>query len=822
MRKQVFATVTAAVLSTAALLVLLTLLSEASPAAFSPALAAPLQITPTVALVRPCSAPNDLDASVVVTGTGFVSTPTAYLGGTPLDDVTWVSTTTLEARVPWGMAPGAYTLTVFNPDQQSGALSNAFTVTQGIGVWNTGELHGGAIGSIAINPITPTTLYARADKVGLFRSRDAGDNWSFLLGGLGLDSPAVVPSAPETLYAARWTEVYRSDDEGETWNRLTTEFPVTYTTGYQCWGGFEIHPHPTAPGTVYVHSCDNSNESGGGSGLIKSTNWGQDWQPATDGLSVTQATALAFHPENPEFLYLGTAGGHIFHSEDGGDSWVYDYQPLEYVAELAVDPFGAHDVWISSRDTFGAPCALLKSAGADLTSWTAMEPDAGGSNCFLDIDFSPTTSGTVYVNHSQPYKTTDGGSTWDPFIWVPFDADSPYVFDIALHPTLSTTIYFGESKVGVQRTTDGGATWEVVNQGLTALFPQQMQVPRSQPDTVYARMEWAGVYEGTQGGHTWQQLPISNVDSILIDPLTPTQLYATSSRGCTPYVFTSADSGQTWEPSAPMSRPAEYADHCSFGLGMVAVPSQPGVLLVGVLHHRSVVAEKHGSIYRSTDYGEHWNRIYPPGGQEIEPVTVLARDGLTPTIIYAGTEGSGMLRSTDAGLSWQAMAESIPALDYVRTIAAEPVPPYRVYALSWIGGNRDMYVSQDHGISWSAVTPPPDAPNTYQLLSTSAQPSLLYAASDQGLYRSADGAQSWQRAAGVLGYVPVYSLACVTATDRVILYAGTTGGYAQAVGERGLNLAVADGTLVGAGVYRYTTRRSSAYLPLVLKTYSAQ
>jgi hypothetical protein len=80
------------------------------------------------------------------------------------------------------------------------------------------------------------------------------------------------------------------------------------------------------------------------------------------------------------------------------------------------------------------------------------------------------------------------------------------------------------------------------------------------------------------------------------------------------------------------------------------------------------------------------------------------------------------------------------------------------------------------------------------------------------------GVMWWEPAGGLLGQVPIYSLAAVTATDRVILYAGTTGGDVQDSGAQDLALAVSEGTLVNAGVYRYTTQRTrEVYLPLVLR-----
>ncbi len=146
-------------------------------------------------------------------------------------------------------------------------------------------------------------------------------------------------------------------------------------------------------------------------------------------------------------------------------------------------------------------------------------------------------------------------------------------------------------------------------------------------------------------------------------------------------------------------------------------------------------------------------------------------------------------------------------------MAAEPVAPYRVFAqASWPGG---LYVSANHGLSWTIAT---TGLNSEQILYTDEVPPALYAATRGGLLRSTDGAQSWSRASGVLGQVPVYSLATLREGERVILYVGTTGGYVGGGAAGALSEVNAEGTLVTAGVYRYTTlRRWWVYLPLVVR-----
>ena len=84
---------------------------------------------PTLAGVSPNSGPDDQPTDVTILGSHFQPTPTARLDGTVLLDMTYVSSTTLTATVPAGMAIGVYTMTLTNPDGQWTYLTEAFTVT---------------------------------------------------------------------------------------------------------------------------------------------------------------------------------------------------------------------------------------------------------------------------------------------------------------------------------------------------------------------------------------------------------------------------------------------------------------------------------------------------------------------------------------------------------------------------------------------------------------------------------------------------------------------------------------------------------------------
>ena len=332
MKDKLFATAAAVLAATIGLVALLCLMGQAGSSALraQQALAAPRQ-APTVTAVDSPSAPNDLDSPIVITGTGFTAGLTVTLGSTQLPDAGWVSSTTLTATVPWGLDPGVYALIVVNPDGQSGSKPNAFTVTQGIGVWTTGGPYGGSVQSIVINPLTPTTLYAQVIPYAVFHSRDGGNTWKPVRIDIGYGPLTMDPLAPDTLYvkSSDGKLVLRSDDGGDTWVNLPNPNPTP--------GGNApaIFAHPLISGTIYGST---------GGYLWKSEDRGQTWITWTHNLTDSRVTGMAFHPTNPLKLYLGTYYGNTFRSDDGGESWQFMGQASHQV-NLTINPFIPDELW---------------------------------------------------------------------------------------------------------------------------------------------------------------------------------------------------------------------------------------------------------------------------------------------------------------------------------------------------------------------------------------------------------------------------------------------------------------------------------------------
>ena len=766
----------------------------------------------SVSAMDPTSGPNDLDTEVTITGTGFIperegetvmSPPTVTLESTELVDVIWVSTTELTGTVPWGMDPGTYTLTVENPGGEADTLTDAFTVEKGIGVWNPGKLYGGDIGQVVINPNEPNTVYARG-VVGLFRSRDGGGNWSQKFYSFSADF-AIDPLSPDRLYLiGTGVGAQRSDDAGENWVTIAPEFPKPSTSARDC-NEKGIYVHPTDPGTVFASACS---PAGMENGLVKSTNYGEDWNPVMVELTDPQVTVLAFHPDDPTIMYAGTASGNIFQSLNGGDTWSYVSQPLESINQIIINPHDDHKVWISSLTKLGDPCQLLKSDGLDLTNWTPVKVE-GESVCPWNIDFAPLDWGaayseTVFVSSAIGHKghmTTDGGTSWT-------ELTTESVRDIAPHPTDPNTLYIGSWWDGVKKTVDGGKTWQTINEGMTAVRPYQLKIPSGQLDVVYT-MQWEDapvIYKAVRGGESWQTYSAPTAYSFEIDPFNPSRIYL---GGGGQGISISLDGGKTWPTTGEIIPPPQYED-CNHGIiTLRASPKESGLLLASVSHFCNDIprSKSRASIYRSINYGESWTRISLP--QEIYRINEIVFHPSDPEVVYFSSgvfnyRESGMYKSLDTGATWQRVGEEYEALNYELELAIEPNTPHRIYAFS--SKDWQIWVSEDGGTNWSATADLSGITPT-EMNFVPGNPAALYVSGrgpDGGLFRSIDGAKTFQRASGVLGQVQVFSMDSAADDNRVTIYAGTAGGHVENSKVQGINQQD-QSTSISAGVYRWTS-----------------
>jgi photosystem II stability/assembly factor-like uncharacterized protein len=162
-----------------------------------------------------------------------------------------------------------------------------------------------------------------------------------------------------------------------------------------------------------------------------------------------------------------------------------------------------------------------------------------------------------------------------------------------------------------------------------------------------------------------------------------------------------------------------------------------------------------------------WTAIGPDGTN----VSALAIDPHTPSTAFAGTQGSGILKSTDSGANWAPANFGLPT-PYIFALAIDPLTPSTLYAGTDVG----VFKSTDGGYGWSAA-PGLVGGEAYinALAIDPTSPSTLYAATVNGVFKTIDGAASWISVnAGLSGLMP--RVIAIDPTMPSTLYVGVDDG----------------------------------------------
>jgi photosystem II stability/assembly factor-like uncharacterized protein len=278
---------------------------------------------------------------------------------------------------------------------------------------------------------------------------------------------------------------------------------------------------------------------------------------------------------------------------------------------------------------------------------------------------------------------------------------------VAADPAAPDRAFVGTADAGLQRTTDGGRSWEcVLDRGDRVT---SVTVSPHDPAVVWAGTEPSAVYRSTDGGSTWERRE----------------------------GLTDLDSATRW--SFP---PRPHTHHVRW---IAVAPDDPEQLYVAI---------EAGAFVRSHDGGETW-RDHPTGARR-DNHTLAVHPG-APERVYAAA-GDGYARSDDRGDSW---THPQGGLDhrYVWSVAVRP----DTVVVSAASGPRsahstdgesyvyrttgaDRAAGRDESPRWEvAMDGLPDPEGTVRSVLAAGGGTTLYAANNRGLYRSGNAGASWDR-----------------------------------------------------------------------------
>ncbi|MFV1985878.1 MAG: glycosyl hydrolase [Gemmatimonadota bacterium] len=499
---------------------------------------------------------------------------------------------------------------------------------------------------LAINPGNPRVIFAAAwraerkpwttisgsEESGIFRSTDSGDSWERLEGGLptGLVGKAAVTVSranPDRVWVLIEAPddaggVYRSDDGGDTWKRVNRERKLQQ----RAWYYTHIYADPVDENTVYALNT----------GYFKSIDGGTTWQ--SYGVPHGDVHDLWINYDDPDFQVVADDGGGQV-TTTGAESWsTYYNQTTAEIYRVFVDDQFPYRVYGSQQDN---STIMVPSRGMPAVQpsqyWAAVGGCESGHIAIDPRDPMVTYAGCYGGNINRVNRAT--GDVRQILIYPELQlGQAPRTLrhrfqwnaPIRISPHDPDVVY--HTSQFVNRTTDGGYSWETISPDLT------------RNDTT--KQDWAG------GRITWDNTGVEVYGTIFAFEESPHErgvLWAGSDDGL---VHVSRDDGANWAnvtpPGLPEFSTVNMIDLSAHGAGRALVVA-----------YRYRMQDVGSYIFQTDDYGETWTRLGTAGIEDGHFVRVVREDPVRQGLLFAGTE-NGMYVSFDDGGMWQSFRLDLP------------------------------------------------------------------------------------------------------------------------------------------------------------------
>ncbi len=442
------------------------------------------------------------------------------------------------------------------------------------------------LGSLYMHPLNPDTLLTCAGHVltdgrgveylenlvnsggtspfGVYRTTNGGDEWTQVLSkGMGEVFASVEYSTydPNIAYAASAAAVYRSDDTGETWRKVSLREdnwgPPGVVTGWP----IDIQCDPRNPDRLFINNYGGGNylsEDGGQtwtnasngysgsrpkkaevspfdatvvfavapSGIWRSLNAGNTWEgihyPPEKALISSDYTLVLADHNLKNHIFAGTINSHILESYDGGLSWQFlwpGYNHLDEaigfnaeISDMVIAPSTAAKMYAclsipncsSSPEPCGTSMGVVFSKDGGAT-WELSEDSSISTKSVISLAVNPENAQNVYAGTENGlYVSEDGASTWDPVKSIP---EATRTRAVAFNPENSLQIFAGLDGFGMYISDDGGISWKASVAGLEPNSSlRKIIFDPIDNSIVYTCDLLSGVYRSVDGGYSWTQI----------------------------------------------------------------------------------------------------------------------------------------------------------------------------------------------------------------------------------------------------------------------------------------------------------------------------
>lgn len=383
-----------------------------------------------------------------------------------------------------------------------------------------------------------------------------------------------------------------------------------------------------------------------------------------------RSVAITGVAQEPQTYYMGSTGGGIWKTTDGGIRWdnVSDgFLKTGTVGALTVSLSNPNVVLVGMGEhaargvmtSMGDGVYVSRNAGK---SWEHIGLEK--SRHISDVIIHPSNENVFYVAVQGAqygpsadrgiYRSKDGGKSWEKILYVDditgaaslsMDPKNPLILYAALwqHERKPWTMISGGDKSGLYKSEDGGNTWVKMKKGLPEAFGKSgISASGAQSGRVFAVLEAegekGGVYRSDDFGHSWQQVNKDRINvarswyymEIFADPVDPNRVYVLNAP-----ITRSIDGGKTFQP---MSSPHGDNHH----------------LWINPNNNQILANSNDGGANISYNGGASWS------SQENQPTAQFYRvitDNRFPYYVYGGQQDNSAIaiasRTNGAGIDWK-------------------------------------------------------------------------------------------------------------------------------------------------------------------------
>lgn len=652
----------------------------------------------------------------------------------------------------------------------------------------------GRIADIAIDPEDDNVWYVAVGSGGVWKTENAGTTWKSLFDGQGsysIGAIAIDPHNPHVVWVGTGENVggrhvgygdgiYRSTDGGTTWTNMGLKDSEHIS---------RIILHPEDPGVLWVAAQGPLWRSGGERGVYKSSDGGVSWTRTLGDDVWVGATDIVIDSRNPDVLYAATwqrhrnvasyigggPGSGIHKSTDGGNTWT------ETRAGIPDSNLGKIGLAISyhNPDHVFAAIELDRTTGGVFMSrdrggsWTKMSDavsGATGPHYYQELYTTPHAEGRLYLMDVRVQISDDYGKTFRRLNESDKHSDNHAIAFRADDPNY---ILMGTDG-GLFETFDDAATWR---------FISNLPVTQYYKVAVDDALPFYNVFGGTQdnGSHggpsrTDTRHGIRNADWFVTlgadghqsatEPGNPNILYAEAQQGRLHRIDRITGEQVLIQPQAGSG---EKFERYNWDAPIVVSSHAPSTIYFGSYR-----------VWKSTNRGDSWTAISGDLTRDQERLTLpimgrvqswdnawdlnamsvyntitsLAESPLQAGLIYAGTD-DGLIQITDSGgASWTRIEvgsiPGMPATAFVNNLVADLHDVDVVYAAldNHKFGDLNPYLvkSTDRGRTWQSIVGNlPERTLVWRLVQDHANPSLLFVATEFGIYFTVDGGKEWTK-----------------------------------------------------------------------------